>query len=157
MGTSKDLARKGRYTNEGEIIMKIRIAALALVAALGLSACVSEADVASTNLSEAADNFEIERRIVFFNGITDTYMLEIIGLCSIEDEGNQLEVTCLLGPNDYRKHFLGLSDNVTYFVEQIEPGNVSGDRYRVRFRPQTIVPDFDLDLRSGDTVEELED
>ena len=45
--------------------------------AVGVSACSREADVASYNLSQAADNFGINRRIVFYNGITDKYMLEI--------------------------------------------------------------------------------
>ncbi len=77
------------------------------------------------------------------NGITDNYMLEIIGLCSIRDQRHQLEVTC---KNDehYVKHFLGLSDNVTYFTEQLTTIKVSAHHYRVTFKPQAIIPDFDL-------------
>jgi len=111
--------------------------------ALGLTACSDDADVASENLSKAADNFEIQRQIVFFNGITDTYLLTIEGLCSIADEGDQLEVTCKTGPNEFKKHFLGLSDNVSYFVEQQESANVSTDHYRVIFKPSVVVPDID--------------
>ncbi len=116
-----------------------------LVAAVG---CSSPSDVASQNLSEAAENFEINRRVVFFNGITDTYLLEIEGRCSIEPDGvdGQLEVTCRTGEDEYKKHFLGLSDNVTYFVEQIEGVEVSTYNYRVRYRPQTIIPDTSLDI-----------
>ncbi len=44
---------------------------------------------------------------------------------SIEDQGNQLEVTCKIAPNAFKKHFLGLSDNVTYFAEQVETADVS--------------------------------
>lgn len=111
---------------------------------LALGACQRDAQIASYNLSAAADNFEINRRVVFMNGITDNYMLEIIGLCSIEDQGNQLEVTCKRGQGDFVKHFLGLSDNVTYFVEQLEGLDVSSNHYRVTFRPQQIIPDIDL-------------
>ena len=125
--------------------MKLKTAIPALALALGLTACSQPADVASRNLSEAADNFEIQRRVVFFNGITDTYMLEIEGRCSIADQVSQLEVTCQVGAGQYKKHFLGLSDNVSYFVEQVEGANVSTYHYRVRFRPQTIVPDVSLD------------
>ena len=76
-----------------------------------------DADIASRNLSKAADNFEIIRRIVFYNGITDTYILTIEGRCSVYDDGlGQLEVVCKTGDNTYKKHFLGLSDNVTYFA-----------------------------------------
>lgn len=120
---------------------------VALVVTLGLTATAcfeDDADVASHNASKAADNFEVNRRIVMFNGITDKYLMEIVGLCSISDEGNQLEVICKTGKNEYKKHFLGLSDNVSYFVEQGEPVKVSDSHYRVTFKPSTILPDFDL-------------
>ena len=103
----------------------------------------SDAKVASVNLSKAAEQFEVPRRIVFMNGITDTYMLEIQGRCSILDELGQLEVTCK-ADDGFKKHFLGLSDNVTYFVEQLTATDVSTSRYRVIFKPSVIVPDFDL-------------
>ena len=104
-----------------------------------------DADIANRNLSKAADNFEVVRRIVFYNGITDTYILVIEGRCSIHDDGlGQLEVVCKTGENTYKKHFLGLSDNVTYFAEQLEGANVSKDHYRVTFKPRAIVPSVDL-------------
>lgn len=115
--------------------------------ALGLSACSSnDADVASQNLSTAADNFEIQRRVVFYNGITGQYVLTIEGLCSLGnfDTEKRLSVTCKVGDNSYKKHFLGLSDNVTYFVEQIEAAHVSAYHYRVVFKPDVIVPDIDV-------------
>lgn len=113
-------------------------------AMLALSGCSSDADVVSENLSKAADNFEVNRRIVMFNGITDKYLLTIEGPCSIADEGNQLEVTCKVEPGKYKKHFLGLSDNVSYFVEQGEPVKASANHYRVTFKPQSIIPDPDF-------------
>lgn len=112
--------------------------------AVGLTACADDARVASQNLSKSADNFEIERRVVFFNGITDKYLLSIEGLCSITDQGNQLEVTCKVGDEEYKKHFLGLSDNVSYFIEQLESSEVDAYRYRVTFKPEVIIPDIDL-------------
>nr|WP_251011881.1 hypothetical protein [Rhodococcus erythropolis] len=123
---------------------KLAIAAAAALAVVGLTSCTdTDADVVSENLSKAADQFEIERRIVFFNGITDTYLLTIEGRCSINDDGNQLEVTCKTAGNEYKKHFLGLSDNVSYVAEQIESANVSADHYRVIFKPEVIIPDID--------------
>lgn len=106
----------------------------------------SDADIASNNLSKAADNFEIERRIVFYNGITDAYILTVEGRCSLGnyDSAGELTVTCKTGPNKYKKHFLGLSDNVTFFAEQLEPSEASAYHYRVFFKPQTIVPDIDF-------------
>jgi len=110
-----------------------------------LSAC-SEANVASENLSKSADSFEMNRRIIFYNGITGDYILEIDGFCSLGnfDENGELTVTCKTGPSEYKKHFLGLSDNVTYFVEQVDGANVSVDNYRVIFNPSVVIPDIDL-------------
>lgn len=113
---------------------------------LTLSAC-SEADVISNNLSTEADRFNILRRVVFYNGITDTYLLEVTGYCSLGnyDRNGEVTITCKIGENQYKKHFLGLSDNVTFFAEQLDGKNVSKDHYKVVFRPQTIMPDIDLD------------
>ena len=89
---------------------------------------------------------------MFYNGITDTYMLSIEGRCSLgnKDAPGQRTVTCKTGPNDYKRHFLGLSDNVTYFAEQLQGVDVSAFHYRVMFRPQTILPDIDF---QGDASE----
>lgn len=116
-----------------------------------LTAC-TDADIASSNLSKAADNFEIDRRIVFYNGFTDSYMLTIEGRCALgnsDDRSKQLTVTCKTGDDAYKKHFLGLSDNVTYFVEQLEPISVSAYHYRVTFKPQAVLPDIDLRINDG--------
>jgi len=114
--------------------------------AAGVAACERDADVASRNLSYAADQFQIMRRVVFYNGITGEYMLTIEGLCSLDNNSTsvQLALTCKTGPDTYKKHFLGLSDNVTYFVEQLEPKGVSVYHYKVSFKPSTIIPDIDL-------------
>lgn len=116
--------------------------ALSLVAGLGLSACSSPADVVSHNISKDADAFKILRRIVFYNGITGEYVLTITGYCSLgnDDKAGELSVTCKTGPNSYRKHFLGLSDNVTFFEEQIVDAGVSPDHYEVVFKPSVIIP-----------------
>lgn len=128
---------------------RIRAAVLVLAIVLALTGCASSAEVASDNLAKASENFEVERRIVFFNGITDTYLLSIEGKCSISDskEDNskgQVEVTCKVGDNKFKKHILGLSDNVSYFVEQTDAVETDPFHYRVIFRPETIVPDVDL-------------
>lgn len=111
---------------------------------IGLTACSNDAQVASYNLSQAADNFKINRRIVFYNGITGDYMLTIEGLCSQQPENRKLEVTCKTGENEYKKHFLGLSDNVTYFSEQMQPAQVGVYFYRVTFKPTSIIPSIEV-------------
>ena len=99
--------------------------------------------------------FEIDRRIVFYNGITDSYMLTIEGRCSIEDQTTQLEVVCKVSDEQFAKHFLGLSDNVTYFAEQIGMADVSAYHHRVTFKPQAIVPNIDLALDASALVEDV--
>ena len=132
---------------------KITIAAIAGISILTLAGCQDDAQIASYNISKAADNFEIDRRIVFYNGINGEYMLTIEGRCSIEDQGNQLEVTCKIGPDEFKKHFLGLSDNVTYFAEQLETADVSVFHHRITFKPQSILPDVDFRGDAGELME----
>ena len=119
---------------------------ITLLAMAGSLAACSDADVASQNLSKAADNFEVTRRIVFYNGITGEYMLTIEGLCSLgnKDSSRALSVTCKTGAAAYKKHFLGLSDNVTFFVEQVDAMPVNTYHYRVFFKPQAILPNIDF-------------
>lgn len=121
-----------------------------VAAALSLGAC-SAADTASRNISYDSDNFKVMRRVVFVNGITDKYLLSIEGLCSItkDKEDQQLEVTCKTGEGEFKKHYLGISDNVTYFVEQMDASSVDTYHYKVAFRPETILPDIDMQT-SGD-------
>ena len=122
-----------------------------------MAAGCDDADVASRNLSKAADNFEVARRVVFINGITDEVLLEIMGRCNVERTRSEwkspaLAVTCDAGGDEYRKHYLGLSDNVTYLVEQLDATNVSVNHYRLTFKPQAVVPDFDA---RGDAADML--
>ena len=122
---------------------------VAMLLAVSLAACANDSETVSHNLSQDADNFKVHRRVVFFNGITDKYLLSIEGYCSITDEDNQLEVTCKTGEGTYKKHFLGLSDNVSYFVEQLEPIESDPYHYKVVFKPETIAPDVELRTSDG--------
>ena len=115
-----------------------------IVLIIGSLGCRTDAEVASYNLSQSAEQFEIKRRIVFYNGITSDYILSIQGLCSMEDRARLLAVTCKTGPREYKKHYLGLSDNVTYFSEQVVGKDVNVYHYRVIFKPQSILPDVDF-------------
>ena len=117
------------------------------VSMLALAGCVddTEADVVSENLSKSADSFQVQRKVVFFNGITDKYLLSIEGRCSLDaSSAKKISVTCKVGEDVYKKHYLGLSDNVSYFVEQTDAKFENKFHYKVIFRPETIVPDIDL-------------
>ena len=102
----------------------------------------TDARVVSANITKDAEQFRIKRRIVFYNGITDNYILTIEGTCNIEVQSGekQLEVICKTGETSYKKHFLGLSDNVTYFAEQIESSYEDRYHYKVVFKPSVVVP-----------------
>lgn len=114
------------------------------VMAIILVGC-TEADTVNNNISKSGDSFEINRRIVFFNGITDKYLLTVEGLCSLDvNDDKKLRVTCKVGENQYKRHYLGLSDNVSYFVEQTDASYADPFHYRVVFRPESIIPDIDL-------------
>ena len=120
---------------------------IAAASAIALAGCQDDAKIASHNISKAADNFEINRRIVFINGITDNYLLSIEGRCAFEVESGakpKVAVTCKTGPSAFKKHTLGLSDNVTFFSEQMESADVSVFHYRVTFKPQSLLRDYDF-------------
>lgn len=119
--------------------------------ALGLllTGCESSADKVSENISTAADNFEVQRKIVGINGITDTPAFEVEGRCSITDNGGSLDVICKHGEDDYRKHKVGLSDNVFYVSTQLDGIDASEYHTRIIIKPQAIIPDFDLQTSGG--------
>lgn len=121
-----------------------------LAAAVAFAGCESDADKASENLSRAAEQFEVQRKIVGINGITGQPAFEVEGRCSIEAGDNSmvpgaLEVTCKHGPNDVKKHFIGLADNVFYVATQLEGLPASEYHTRIIIKPQNIVPNFDLE------------
>lgn len=127
--------------------MKKFLFAVVMVMTFLVTGCdVKDSDVVSQNLSTASDNFEVNRRFVFYNGITGEYLLTIEGLCTKDNSStaSTLGVICKVGPNTYKKHMLGLSDNVTWFMEQVDGVQASKYFYRVTFKPSVIVPDVDI-------------
>ena len=131
--------------NGKKLTARANHALLALITAGALAAC-NDADVASANLSKAADQFELNRRIVFYNGITGDYMLVIEGRCSVgnDDKAGRVSITCKTGPGAYKKHLLGLSNNVTFLVQQIDAAATDASQYRVIFKPVAILPDIEV-------------
>lgn len=122
---------------------KIVSGLLIAFATVMLAGCTSDADKASDNLSVAADNFEVQRLIVGINGITGDVLFSVEGRCSITRDGD-LVVVCKHGDKDFRKHFLGLSDNVTFISTQLEGIDVSTYHTRIILKPENIIPNFDL-------------
>jgi hypothetical protein len=124
---------------------KIALFILGVMSIISMVGCTSEADTVSENLSKSADSFQVQRRIIFYNAITDKYMFTVEGLCSLNtDSVKKLTVTCKVGESQYKKHYLGLADNVTYFAEQTDAKYEDAYHYKVLFRPEEIIPDIDL-------------
>lgn len=109
------------------------------------TALTSDAAIARCNLESEEQNFKVFRRVVFYNGITGDYILTIEGyLAIIVDGDGDLVVTVKTDEGKYLKHYLGLSDNVTYFSEALAANNVSARQYKVVFKPISILPTIEV-------------
>lgn len=120
------------------------LASAATVVFAGCGGCGSNADTAADNISKEAEKFNVQRKIVGINGITDKPLFEVEGKCSIEKESLGLVVICKHGPKDFRKHYIGLSDNVTYVSTQLKGVAVSEYRTSFVLRPENLIPNIDL-------------
>lgn len=104
-----------------------------------------DSDVVNYNLNRDEQNFREFRRVVFYNGITGDYILQVEGFMALNiDMDGDLVVTVKTEDGKFLKHYLGLSDNVTYFSESLDPRYVSDKQYKVIFKPTTIIPTFEV-------------
>lgn len=116
---------------------------LAAITAATLTACeTKEADMVSYNLSLEADNFNDVRQITVINCLQGDVLFQMTGKMSITADmaDNQLEVIVEDENGEYKKHFIGLSDNVTYVVEDITSGDVDKYNYTLNFNPNMWIP-----------------
>jgi hypothetical protein len=123
------------------------VAAIAMAATL--CSCGREASKVSYNLSMEADNFNDVRQVTVMNCIQGDVLFQMTGKMSItaDTEDNQLEIIVEDENGEYKKHFIGLSDNVTYVVEDITTGDVEKYKYTLNFNPNMWIP---LDTESID-------
>lgn len=118
--------------------------AIAALSALALAGCgTKDADVVSKNIATAADNFEINRRIVFINNVTGNPIQVIEGWCNAEIEETRITTTCKV-PGGYHKHIAGRNATTTFSVQQLDAAGVSKDHYRVTFKPSVVIPDIEV-------------
>ena len=105
--------------------------------------CGTEAQRVSQNLSQQADNFNVVRELTVINCIEGDVLFQMTGKMSItaDTADNQLEIIVEDG-GTYVKHFVGLSDNVTYIVEDLNLGAnaVSKYKYTLNFNPNMWLP-----------------
>ena len=125
---------------------KILITITILIALLGMAGC-TQADKVSENLSQEADNFNVVRQLTVINCLQGDVLFQMTGKLSIyaDTEDNQLEVVVEDENGKYQKHLIGLSDNVTYTVEQKRYEDVSNYRYTLNFNPDMWFP---VDVKS---------
>ena len=123
--------------------MKKKLFALAIVvfSAVLMVSC-SKADRVSHNLSREADELNITRRVTVINGITNQIIFQATGQMSIEyvEERKQLNIIALGENGEYKKHIVGISDNVSYMVEDVTGMKGVDTKYRLYFNPDMIVP-----------------
>lgn len=118
----------------------------AVASVLMAGSCEDDAKIVEQNMIKAADNFEVNRRIAFYNSFQDQYLLTIEGLCSmnLNSAGTAFNVVCKTGRDQYKRHTLVLSESVTAFVEQVDAVRASAYHYRVTFKPQSLIGDVDF-------------
>lgn len=127
--------------------MKKKVLAVFMVVMLAmLTGCETEAQRVSYSLSQQADNFNVVRQLTVINCIEGDVLFQMTGKMSITADraDNQLEVLVEDENGMYQKHFVGLSDNVTYVVEQISNEYVSKYKYTLNYNPKMWIPvDFE--------------
>lgn len=118
---------------------KLIVVALLLVTVL---AGCSQADKVSQNMSEESDNFNVVRKVTVINAIKQDIIFQMSGRMSIkaDKEDNQLEIVVEKKDGEYQKHIIGLSDNVSYVVEDVTTKNVSKYQYEINYNPKMWVP-----------------
>lgn len=121
---------------------KITTILIATIMILTLAGCETQADRVSYNLSQEADNFNDIRQVTVINCLQGDVLFQMTGKMSIKADtaDNQLEIVVEDENGDYKKHFIGLSDNVTYVVEDITSGDVSNYKYTLNFNPKMWLP-----------------
>lgn len=125
---------------------KIIVLLTSMFIGMSLVGC-NEADRVSVNLSEQADNFNVLRQVTVINCIANDVVFQMTGKMSIKADtsDNQLEMVVENEDGSYSKHIIGLSDNVTYVVEDIDTNYVEKYRFVINYNPKMWIPvEFDI-------------
>ena len=131
-----------------QIIKLAAVTFICIVVPVFICTGCTEAERVSQNLAKEADNFNVVRQLTVIDCITGDTLFQMSGKMSItaDTEDNQLEI---IVENDgtYVKHFVGLSDNVTYIVEDLNLGANDVDKYHytLNFNPNMWIP-YDVEI-----------
>ena len=123
---------------------KIIAIALLLCMCICIFTGCTEANKVGYNISEEADNFNVFRRVVVVNTMTDKILFELDGYFSITSDNvdKQLEIICQTGPKTFQKHFIGLGTMVAYTVEDLQGAEVDPYHYEIHYLPEGNVINF---------------
>lgn len=123
-------------------VLAIILTIIVLCGCIALAGCDTEAERVNYNITTEAENFNIYRRVTVINCIKGDTLFSIEGLMNItaDTSDNQLEITVEVESGKYKKHFIGLSDNVTYTVEDISGAEVSKYHYEIKYNPNMWIP-----------------
>lgn len=109
----------------------------------GITACTdTQADRVTYNLSQEADNFNRVRQVTVINCIQGDVLFQMTGKISIKADraDNQLEIVIEDENGNYKKGIIGLSDNVTYVVDDLDVADISNYKYTLNFNPKMWIP-----------------
>ena len=125
-----------------KIIAIITFLLIVLSMVVLFAGCTAATNV-NHNLSQAADNFQVLRKITVYNARTDLIVMEMEGYMSLSNSStNELVVTCMTGANQYKKNYIYLNEYVIYVVEDITGTATDPYHYKVHF--YTALPDVDI-------------
>ena len=123
-------------------VLAIILTAIIICSCFVFAGCDTEAERVNYNITTEAENFNVFRRVTVINCIKGDTLFSIDGRMNINADraDNQLEITVEVESGKYKKHFIGLSDNVTYTVEDISGAEVSKYHYEIKYNPNMWIP-----------------
>lgn len=120
-----------------KIIKAIAATFMVVFFASGMTGCSTEVDKVRQNLSDEADNFNIQRRLTVINNRTDTVVFEMEGTFALDvSSRGELEVTCEVAKGVYKRHFIHVSDETIYVMEDISGASADPYHYELNFLPE---------------------
>jgi len=126
-------------------ILSLILVVVVLVVLVVSTGCQRQASKVSYNLSLEADSFNVTRQLTVINTRAEdgnsSILFQMTGNFSIEKETDG--DLAVIGENPggtYYKHFVCLSQDITYIVQDLGTTPVNKHRFEINFNPKMIVP-----------------
>lgn len=118
---------------------KLIMAIVTIFTLVAFTGC-SQSERVSHNLSKEADSFNVIRELTVINAIQGDVLFTMVGKLSVETTEDKLYVIVEDENGNYQKHIIGLSDNITYVLEQKDFKNVENYKYTLNYNPKMWIP-----------------